>query len=165
MTELLNTDPELQAHFAKMDAPIPGEGMVSDPDDPAPWEQAPQFTVLQEAIDYLFATLTEEKSYEGLVESALNGGTIMELTRLVLFKGFTEGKWNPDLFLLLIEPTAYMIMGILERAGVNDYIVMNDEDEDLFGAELSEEVKENLTKKKAPDDLVEPTSPSLMARQ
>ena len=89
----------------------------------------------------------------------------MELTRLVLFKGFTEGKWNADLFLLLVEPTAYMIMGILERAGVNDYIVMNDDDEDLFGAELSGEVKENLNNKEAPDDIVEPTSPSLMARQ
>ena len=165
MSELLDTTPELQEHFSRMDGPIPGEGLTSDPDDPYPSEQPPEFTVLQEAIDYLFVTLTEEASYEGLVESALGGGTIMELTRLVLFKGFTEGKWNADLFLLLVEPTAYMIMGILERAGVNDYIVMNDDDEDLFGAELSGEVKENLNNKEAPDDIVEPTSPSLMARQ
>ena len=47
----------------------------------------------------------------------------------------------------------------------NDYIVLNDDDEDLFGAELSGEVKENLNNKEAPDDIVEPTSPSLMARQ
>ena len=148
-----------------MDAPIPGEGMISDPDDPYPWEQPPEFTVLQEAVDYIFVTLTAEENYEGLVESAMSGGTIMELTRLILFKGFTEGKWNADLFLLLVEPTAYMVMGILERAGVNDYIVMNDSDEDLFGAMLPEETAENLAEKKAPDNLVEPTSPSLMARQ
>lgn len=165
MTELLDTNPGLQAHFAKMDGPIPGEGLTSDPADPKPWEQPPQFTVLQEAIDYLFATLTEEETLEGLVEAALGDGTIMELTRLVLFKGFTEGKWNPDMFLLLVEPVAYMIMGILERAGVSDYIVMNDDDEDLFGAELSEESKENLNKREAPEDTIEPTAPSLMVRE
>ncbi len=162
--DLADTNPQLQEHFSLMNAPIPGQSLTNDPENPYPWEKAPEFTVLQEAIDFLFVTLTEEAALEGLVESAMQGGTIMELTRLVLFKGFTDGKWNPDLFLLLVEPTAYMIMGILERAGVSDYIVMDDDDEDLFGASLPEETKENLNNKEAPET-VEVPSPSLMARQ
>ena len=167
MRDLLDTEPELQKHFAKMDAPIPGEGMVSDPDDPYPWEQPPEFTVLEEAVDYLFVSLTEEEALAGLVDSALNGATIMELSKLALFKGFTEGKWNTDLMLMLVEPTSYMIMGLLERSGVDDYIIMEDEDEDLFGAEVPEEMMEGLKEKEVPEEVQEKISetPSLMARQ
>ena len=177
MKDPLDIDPELQKYQAKMDRPIPGESLTRDPEDPYPWEQPSEFTVRQEAIDYSFVTLTEENAYEGLVESAMSGATIMELTRLFLFKGFTEGKWNPDLMLILIEPVAYMIMGLLERAGVNDYVVMDDEDdEDIFGVQMPQEMTEGMaTKKEVPEEveevmeqnesLLQQRTPSLMERR
>ena len=69
--------------------------------------------------------------------------------------------------LMLVEPTSYMIMGLLERSGVDDYIIMEDEDEDLFGAEVPEEMMEGLKEKEVPEEVQEKISetPSLMARQ
>ena len=42
--------------------------------------------------------------------------------------------FNPDLLALMIEPTMYMIMGLVERAGVLDYKIYREE-----GAEPSSE--------------------------
>ena len=176
MIDPLDIDPELQKYQAKLDRPIPGESLTRDPEDPYPWEKPAEFTVRQEAIDYSFVTLTEEAAYEGLVESAMSGATVMELTRLYLFKGFTEGKWNPDLMLMLIEPIAYMIMGLLERAGVNDYTVIEDDEEDLFGVEMPQEMTEGMTtKEEVPEEveevmqqnesLLQQRTPSLMERR
>ena len=106
----------------------------------------------------------------------MSGATVMELTRLYLFKGFTEGKWNPDLMLMLIEPIAYMIMGLLERAGVNDYTVIEDDEEDLFGVEMPQEMTEGMTtKEEVPEEveevmqqnesLLQQRTPSLMERR
>jgi hypothetical protein len=53
----------------------------------------------------------------------------MELTQAMLFKGFSEGKWNPDLMFLLAEPVAYMLIALAERQGI-DYIVHNEEAND-----------------------------------
>jgi hypothetical protein len=90
-----------------------------------------------------------------------------------LFSGFNEGKYNPDLMLLMIEPTAYMIMALAERAGI-DYEVMEDDEEEMFGVsvdrlemadpeELSEETQEVLQRV---EEMEEPEAApmSLMAR-
>ena len=108
------TTPELQEYFGKMDRPLPGESLTEDPDVAQPYTGSPEFTVPQEAIDYMFDTMTEEGNYETLMQGLLDGATVMELTRLLLFSGFNEGKFNPDLMTILIEPTAYLIMGLAE---------------------------------------------------
>ena len=46
--------------------------------------------------------------------------------KCILFKGFTEGLWNPDLLLRLIEPTTYMILALAERALI-DPVIYDDE--------------------------------------
>jgi hypothetical protein len=61
-----------------------------------------------------------------------------------LFKGFTEGKWNPDLMMLLAEPTAYMLMALAERANIDFKIYRGEEEDDneeetLFNVEVSKE--------------------------
>ncbi len=130
-----DTTPELQEYFSKMDRPIPGQSLTEDPDTEQPYTSAPEFSVPQEAVDYLFEQMTQEDNYVPLMESIASGTTIMDATRLILFSGFNEGKWNPDLMLLLIEPTAYMIMGLAERAGI-EYEVQEDDEEDMFGATI-----------------------------
>jgi len=54
----------------------------------------------------------------------------MELTQVILFKGFTEGKWNPDLMMLLAEPLAFMLMAFAERQGIDYVIGRDDADEE-----------------------------------
>jgi hypothetical protein len=167
------TTPELQEYFSKMDRPIPGQSLTEDPDTQQPYTAAPEFTVPQEAVEYLFDQMTEEDNYLPLMDSILTGTTIMDATKLLLFSGFNEGKWNPDLMLLLIEPTAYMIMGLAERAGI-EYEVQEDDEEDMFGvsvdrpelsepSELSEETQDVMSRVESAE-LPEVPTQSLMAR-
>jgi hypothetical protein len=111
---------------SKMKRSIPGEALANDPANPYPFESSPEFTVQREALEYLFLTITDEEKYPDILVAIDNGVPIMELTQVILFKGFTEGKWNPDLLMLLAEPLAYMLIALAERQGI-DYIINRDD--------------------------------------
>jgi hypothetical protein len=118
--------------LGSMQRPIPGQSLTNNPDNPYPWEQPPQFTELQPAIDALFIDMTEPESYSGIVQMARRGTPISDITQFILYAGFQEGNWNPDLMMLLIEPTMYLIMALVERAGVLDYTIYRGEEEEDF---------------------------------
>ena len=101
---------QFQDHLANMDRPIPGESLTEDPDIAQSYVGSPEFTKPQEALDYLFTVLSGESSYVPMMSALAENSTVMEMTQMILYAGFNEGKWNPDLMMLLIEPTAYMIM-------------------------------------------------------
>jgi hypothetical protein len=121
--------PQFRAVASQMKRSIPGEGMSNDPENPYSFEQAPEFAVHREALEYLFVTITDEDKYVDILMAIEQGVPIMELTQVILFKGFTEGKWNPDLMILLAEPLAFMLMALAERQGI-DYVINRDDAED-----------------------------------
>jgi hypothetical protein len=147
-------DPIVAQEAAKMQRPIPGQSLTNDPENPAPYEKAPVFTNLNKAQDAIFSKLIDEEVYVPIM-SLLDTGeaTIMELTQNLLYVGFRAGQWNPDLMLMLAEPTAYMIMALAERAGI-DYEIDEEEDEEK---EENKELNNSLSRvketinKKAPD--------------
>ena len=110
--------------------PIPGESLTNSPDTPYPWEQATQFTELEPAIDALFIELTEPEAYHSIINLVDNKVPLGDIAQIVLTDGFQKGMWNPDLLLLLIEPTMYMIMALAEKAGIMDSVVYQGEEED-----------------------------------
>ena len=62
----------------------------------------------------------------------------MDVAKMLTFSGFNEGKWNPDLMMLLIEPTVYILMALCERADIEftiDGSVGEEEDLDENSAE------------------------------
>ena len=59
----------------------------------------------------------------------MEGIPIMEIVQTILFAGFDKGMWNPDLMLLLAEPSTYIIMALAERAGI-DYVIYAEEEEE-----------------------------------
>ncbi len=166
-------NPHTQEYLGKMDRPIPGQSLTGDPETPQPYVGKPEFSIVQEAIEYIFVTITaEEGPYEDIMSSLAGGVPIMEVTQVLLFEGFNSGKWNPDLMLLLIEPTAYVIMGLAEKAGI-DYVVTSEDDEidaEMFGAKIPAKTTQALQSKEIPEETLEqlesaPTTPSLMQRQ
>ena len=98
---------------------IPGQSLTANPDEPRPFEQPPEFTDFREAFNYLAEELLEPEIYEGLVTGIGQGVPITDVTLQILQVGFQEGKWNPDLLMMLIEPTMYLLMALCEKAGVN----------------------------------------------
>jgi|TARA_R110002049_G_scaffold49756_5_gene141928 hypothetical protein len=161
---------QFQDHLANMDRPIPGESLTEDPDIPQSYVGSPEFTKPQEALDYLFTVLSGESSYVPMMSALAENSTVMEMTQMILYAGFNEGKWNPDLMMLLIEPTAYMIMALAERADI-DYVVTDDEDDDMFGATLGSDRLESLESTEVPegaegiaDKVAAAELPSLMSK-
>lgn len=111
--------------------PIPGQSLTSDPNNPAPYEKPPEFTTINEASEYLFAKFIDEEVYPELMGVLDQGVPIMDVVQTTLFTGFTEGKWNPDLLMLMVEPTAYMLLGLAESSDI-DPVIYRDQQEDEF---------------------------------
>ena len=109
---------------------IPGQGLTNDPENPYPWEKPPEFTDLEKGLQYIFGLLIEPENYVPIMDVIDDGTSLMDVTQGILFKGFTEGKWNPDLLMLLAEPTAYMLMALAERANINFKIYKGEENDD-----------------------------------
>jgi hypothetical protein len=131
---------EFEALQAKMGRPVPGQSLTNDPENPAPFERPPEFTSIHEASEYLFIKLTEEDTYVPVMQAVASGYPLAELSQVILFKGFTEGKWNPDLMTMLIEPTIYMLLALAERIGVDPVIYLG-EDEDEIADEQTKGTK------------------------
>ena len=109
--------------------PIPGQSLMSDPDKPMPFEKAPMYTDRTDVLENFFEMLTEPKVYEGLLDTLETGITVMDVVQTLLYQGFREGDFNPDMMLLVAEPLAYMIAALAERADV-DFIISEDDEDD-----------------------------------
>ena len=131
--------------------PIPGQSLTINPDDPQPYERPPQYTSVHEASEEIFSRLIEEETYKQLIMVLGDGMPVMDVVQTMLFTGFSEGKWNPDLMLMLVEPVAYMILALAERAGL-DPVIYREEDEDeaedrqVFGATLEKDRLDRVQK-------------------
>tara|TARA_R100001369_G_scaffold37175_1_gene62601 strand:- start:6952 stop:7545 length:594 start_codon:yes stop_codon:yes gene_type:complete len=138
---------------------IPGQGLTNDPESPYPWEKAPEFTALDTSLQYIFGLLIDPENYVPIMDVLEDGTPLMDITQGVLFKGFTEGKWNPDLMMLLAEPMTYILLALAERADIDVKIYKGEEEDDdneatLFDMEIGKEklnkLKEFSTSKKIP---------------
>ena len=107
--------------------PIPGQSLTNSPDQPYGWEQPPEVTSTREAMLMIFDSLTVPEATANIL-LALKGGTgVIDIASITLYAGFLEGKWNPDLMMLLMEPTMYMVMALAEKAEV-EYVLESGDD-------------------------------------
>jgi hypothetical protein len=136
--------------------PIPGQSLTDNPEQSYPWESPPEFTDFRQAFNYLAEELLEEDIYVPLMVAMGQGVPIADITLQLLQRGFQEGKWNPDLFMMLLEPTMYLLLALAEKAGIEPRLY-GDEEEDLEPEEENENLAlqaknlEELTKEKVGD--------------
>jgi hypothetical protein len=97
---------------------IPGQSLTNDPKQPYNWEKPAEYSNPREAMLYVFETLTVPETTTNVLLSISNGVGVMDIASITLYSGFLEGKWNPDLMVLLMEPTMYMIMALAEKADI-----------------------------------------------
>lgn len=120
--------------YDEFSAPIPGESLTRIPGG-SPYEQAPQFPDINDAMEYIFDTLVEPRQSARLITMLKHGATCESIVRTVLFVGFMSGKWTPDVLLLIARPTLYIIASIAERAKnnglLNRYTIMNPDHEQI----------------------------------
>ena len=107
---------------------IPGQSLTNPPNQAYGWERPPEFTNPNDTMYYIFETLIDENTITNLLTSIKNKVGIIDLTSIVLYSGFLEGKWNPDMMTLMFEPTMYMMMALAEKANI-DYVLESKDEE------------------------------------
>ena len=126
--------------------PIPGQSLTNDPSQPYNWEKAPEFTNSKEAMLYVFENLTVPETTANILLSLSKGIGVIDIASVTLYTGFTEGKWNPDLMMLLMEPTMYMVMALAEKAEL-DFVMDSAEEvgeEEILGDKAIQQIEEGI---------------------
>ena len=131
------------------DNPTPGESLTKDPEQKFPWEQAPQINDAEAAIKEIFITLTEKEKLLDLLHLLRKGTPVDELTQVILYRGMTQGLYNTDLMMLLIEPVMYLIIAIAEEYEI-DPVIYEGMDQDIaeesdFDTAIAEKNQEEKT--------------------
>ena len=126
--------------------PIPGQSLTNDPSQPYNWEKAPEFTNTKEAMLYVFENLTVPETTANILLSLSKGIGVIDIASITLYTGFTEGKWNPDMMMLLMEPTMYMVMALAEKAEL-DFVMDSAEEvgeEEILGDKAVQQIEEGI---------------------
>jgi hypothetical protein len=107
------------------DAPIPGQSLTQSPDNPMPYERPPEYTNLEKAQEWLIDLMMDMGPE--IAEQLNIGIPAAFIGTHFAMMGAINGKWNPDLMILLIEPAIYTVLFIAETAGI-DYVLDFDEE-------------------------------------
>ena len=131
---MAETDEDLELYEKNrfsFNRPIPGQSLTNDPASPMAFEKPPEFTNVDDAVEYFFAMIVDEETHPRLISLLRGSFPIMDLTEILLYNAFVEGKINPDMLLLLAEPIAYMLLYISDMAMFDPVITRPEEDEDV----------------------------------
>ena len=81
-----------------------------------------------------------------LLLSLTKGVSVIDIASVVLYEGFVDGKWNPDLMTLMMEPTMYMIMALAEKAEIKYVLDAQDdlEEEEIIGEKAVQQLESEI---------------------
>lgn len=134
------------------DAPVPGQSLTDKPGS-APWEHPPQITDTEEAADFIWDRLTTPEMAEQVIAMLDSGVPVEAIGRIVVFAGFTEGKWTPDVAFIIAEPVMKMIATIGVIAGIKD--IKMSMDDITNKKEIRSAVRLNVEAEKVAKDIQE----------
>tara|TARA_A100001391_G_scaffold205419_2_gene206060 strand:- start:3979 stop:4569 length:591 start_codon:yes stop_codon:yes gene_type:complete len=146
--------------FINVGRPIPGQSLTANPDEPRPFEGPPDFVNFKEALDYIAGELLLEENYMPMMAAIADGVPITDLAMQIGYVGFREGRFNPDLMMMLMEPLMYLLMALAEKAGIEYRIDSeddDDEDDSLFeekAKNIADTVKQNVNTGKVPSGVL-----------
>ena len=110
-----------------IDAPIAGQSLTAELGN-RPWQQPPQYTTVEEALQYYVPRLTNPEMIEDLFNVMETGIPLTTLANAIQSSGVMEGKHSLDVGILimpvLMETMAYLAeeSGIEYEVGTNKRI-------------------------------------------
>ena len=108
------------------DAPIPGQSLTDKPGN-APWEHPPQMVNTAEAADFIWNQLSTPEFAEQVIAMLDAGIPVEAIARVILFGGFTDGKWTPDVAFIIAESVMKMIATVGMLGGVKSFRISLDD--------------------------------------
>ena len=110
-----------------IDAPIAGQSLTAELGN-RPWQQPPQYTTVEEALEFYIPRLTNPEMLDDLLNVMETGVPLTTLANAIQSSGVMEGKHSLDIGILilpvLMETMAYLAeeAGIEYEAGTNKRI-------------------------------------------
>jgi len=101
------------------DAPVPGQSLTDRPGN-ANWEHPPQFADPDEALQFIYSRMMNAESASRIAMMLDTGIPVEAIARTIIFSGFVEGKWSPDVAFLILETVMKMILTIGGVAQIPD---------------------------------------------
>lgn len=95
----------------------PGYGMTSD-NQRWPWGKPPQIVDPEQAMNEAARSLDVPKIKKEMMKLLMVGASVESLVEGYLFQSFQDGKFNPDVGLLIKGPLAMYIAAMAEEEGV-----------------------------------------------
>ena len=99
----LTSDNTASPEVDPFNAPIPGQSLTDEPGN-YPWEHPPKHDDPEKLLDVLWNRLTQKEA----------------IVRVLVFTGFAEGEYNPDVGFMIVEPLMEMVTAIGIKAGIKN---------------------------------------------
>ena len=141
MADKITTTQFEEANINPFSAPTPGESLTTAPDMQKQWEKPPQYTEEDEAMEAVYLELTSEDNLMPLIDLINDKTPLDQIAQVLLYRGYTKGLYNPDLMLMLAEPTIYLLIAIADYADIKDYVLYEGEEDDPDGAIYDDDVE------------------------
>lgn len=99
------------------DGPIPGMSMTTELGG-RPWQQPPQYTNVDEAIEYYMDRMTTDEFMDELVDVLEMGVSIADIANIMQTSSVMEGVHSVDVGILVSPVLMEMMMFLAESAGI-----------------------------------------------
>ena len=147
-------DEEKEGIGNPFDAPVPGQSLTDTPGN-YPWEHPPLYTDPEEVTEFIWQTLHSEQLLEQVIAMLDAGVPVEAIGRVILFGGFVEGKFSPDVAFIITEPVMKMILTIGVKAGIDNIkmsmsdITNNEQLSNIVKTKISNEERDKAVKEAA----------------
>ena len=99
------------------DTPIPGQSLTDAPKNWA-WENPPRFTNADKAAKFVWDKLHTKDTATKIIILLEAGVSVEALTKVIVFSGFIEGAYTPDVGILITPIIEKMILAMGKAAKV-----------------------------------------------
>tara|TARA_R110002012_G_scaffold2604_2_gene12491 strand:- start:1125 stop:1661 length:537 start_codon:yes stop_codon:yes gene_type:complete len=143
-----------EQEYDDFNAPTPGESLTGE-EKAWPWDNPPLYPSFEEAIDKTMEKLFEPANANKVATMLEAGISVEALARMTVFSGFSEGKFTPDVGMLMAKNVYQAILVIGEQAGLQD-IRLDSAEKDSENIEFKNDMQRlsfvNKLSKKTEDD-------------
>ena len=94
-----------------LNAPPPGHSLTDAPGE-APWERPAIHSKPEEALSFVIEKVEDPDTEENFLKLMISGTPIEAIINTIVFTGFSEGYWTPDVGEMIKLPLALHFIGL-----------------------------------------------------
>ena len=136
-----------EEYFDDFNTAPPGHSLTED-NSKWPWGRPPEMADPDDALDALVDRLTEPRRKKEMMKLLMVGVSVEVIVEGMLFQGFRDGYYTPDVGLLLKGPLAIVISDMAEEEKIPYRLFENDDT--MTEGEMDDETFARMMKENNP---------------